>query len=241
MTRNPPWKREELILTLQLYLNSRDEGLMTGRASDIADLVVELNLLNDLIHDKPCERVTKSVSSKISNLVHLDSNNPSNGFENGGKLDKVIWEEFSQNREALDREAALIRELIHVQFSEKKVPFLYDESFAEGSVKSKIHLVRERNTKLVYEVKKVALERGELSCEVCGVDFYQVYGELGKGYIECHHKIPLSTYKPNQKTKKEDLALVCANCHRMLHRDMETISIEKLKEIVSKNLVDKGN
>ncbi|WP_371514390.1 HNH endonuclease [Arenibacter sp. NBRC 103722] len=76
---------------------------------------------------------------------------------------------------------------------------------------------------------------GKLDCEVCGFDFYLKYGELGKGFIECHHKTPLSELEPNTETKLSDLALVCSNCHRMLHKEISTLSISTLKEILNSN------
>ena len=42
---------------------------------------------------------------------------------------------------------------------------------------------------------------------------------IGENYIECHHDIPLHKLKPNTLTTIDDLRLVCANCHRMLHRN----------------------
>ena len=56
------------------------------------------------------------------------------------------------------------------------------------------------------------------------------YGDIGEGFIECHHLLPLSQIRPNQVTKLSDLATVCANCHRMLHRGGYALSLEKLRE-----------
>ncbi|NRA52977.1 MAG: HNH endonuclease [Gammaproteobacteria bacterium] len=69
-----------------------------------------------------------------------------------------------------------------------------------------------------------------LACEVCDFNFTKTYGIRGKDYIECHHKNPLSDTKVGEKTKTEDLALLCANCHRVIHRYKPWISVEKLKE-----------
>ena len=75
-------------------------------------------------------------------------------------------------------------------------------------------------------------ETGELSCEVCDFDFYKKYGKLGLGFIEAHHKVPVSQLAGDKKTKISDLALVCSNCHRMLHRQRETKSISELKKLI---------
>ncbi|UZW66371.1 hypothetical protein OC195_21405 [Priestia flexa] len=36
----------------------------------------------------------------------------------------------------------------------------------------------------------------------------------------------------NHETKVEDIALVCANCHRMLHRQRPWLSISELKQLL---------
>jgi 5-methylcytosine-specific restriction protein A len=42
---------------------------------------------------------------------------------------------------------------------------------------------------------------GQLACEVCAIDFKDAYGDLGVGYIECHHTVTLSMLREGQSTK----------------------------------------
>lgn len=108
-----------------------------------------------------------------------------------------------------------------------------DEGFPEGKVKLKQHLVRERNPLVIKLAKERFLQQhGKLFCEVCEFDFQQYYGELGHGYIEGHHTKPVSEMDDNQETKVEDIALVCANCHRMLHRKRPWLSTSELKQLL---------
>ena len=101
----------------------------------------------------------------------------------------------------------------------------------EGSLKYREHLIRERNRSLILRKKKLATS---LSCEVCGFDFKEKYGELGEDYCEVHHKIPLSSLEKSTKTKLKDLAIVCSNCHRMLHRRRdEFLTIDKLRRLLN--------
>lgn len=61
---------------------------------------------------------------------------------------------------------------------------------------------------------------GKLICEVphCGFDFAKQYGTLGEGYAQVHHLLPLSkSPKDGREIKLKDLAIVCANCHVMIH------------------------
>jgi len=95
----------------------------------------------------------------------------------------------------------------------------------EGAATLRTHLRRERSRSLVDRFKR---ELTSFACAVCNFDFAETYGVLGNGFVEAHHKIPVAMLKPGAKTKLEDLAAVCANCHRMLHR-AGGLSIDDLK------------
>ena len=68
-------------------------------------------------------------------------------------------------------------------------------------------------------------------CEVCELDFSEKYGEIGKGYIEAHHLTPLHTLKGKKVSlnPETDFAVLCANCHRMIHRSEFVDDVEKFK------------
>lgn len=99
----------------------------------------------------------------------------------------------------------------------------------EWRAKLRIHLRRERSRSLVDTFKE-GLTR--LACTVCDFDFEATYGQLGIGFIEAHHIVPVSELKDGQVTRISDLAPLCANCHRMIHRD-PSLSIAGLRDIVS--------
>jgi 5-methylcytosine-specific restriction endonuclease McrA len=75
------------------------------------------------------------------------------------------------------------------------------------------HLQRDRSRFLANKCKI----RDNYKCRVCGHLFEKVYGQLGVGFAEAHHLVPLSQLRDNVKTRLSDLVTVCANCHRMLH------------------------
>lgn len=92
---------------------------------------------------------------------------------------------------------------------------------------------RERNSTIAKKAKENRLDKtGKLICEVCDFDFADKYGELGLGFIEAHHTIPLATLDGKTKTKMSDFAMVCSNCHRMLHRQKDVISIDALRKLI---------
>jgi hypothetical protein len=90
---------------------------------------------------------------------------------------------------------------------------------AEGRPLLRRHLVAERNRALI-EAKRAATlnEYGRLACEACGFDFLAAYGERGRGFCEVHHTIPFAIRAGERVTKLADLAILCSNCHRMMHR-----------------------
>ncbi|MFE3960269.1 HNH endonuclease [Nocardia sp. NPDC059091] len=47
---------------------------------------------------------------------------------------------------------------------------------------------------------------------MCGFDFEATYGIGGKGYVECHHVVPLHI-SGETRNSTADLILLCANCH----------------------------
>lgn len=95
------------------------------------------------------------------------------------------------------------------------------------------HLIRERNRALIERKKRAVLEsEGRLACEVCGFDFRECYGSLGDGFCEVHHRLALSDTSAEVRTTLDDLAVVCANCHRMIHRGGETRELSAVRSMV---------
>lgn len=89
-------------------------------------------------------------------------------------------------------------------------------SAQEGKAALRIHLRRERSKSLVKAFKATLADP---SCEACGMKFSDVYGDLGAGYIEAHHKVPIASLEDGGETKVSDLAALCANCHRVIHKN----------------------
>jgi 5-methylcytosine-specific restriction enzyme A len=72
-----------------------------------------------------------------------------------------------------------------------------------------------------------------LRCKACGFDFSAFYGDLGEGYIEVHHRIPVSKMGASYVIDPgADLVPVCSNCHSMLHRLDPPVAVEKLSQVI---------
>jgi 5-methylcytosine-specific restriction protein A len=72
-----------------------------------------------------------------------------------------------------------------------------------------------------------------LACEVpgCGFDFAERYGKDGEGYSECHHTTPLFELR-ERATRLDEVALVCANCHRIPHRRRPWLKVNQLATLL---------
>lgn len=78
-----------------------------------------------------------------------------------------------------------------------------------------------------------AIKAHGYKCQVCGFDYEEIYGELGRNYIEVHHINPLSEQNGEQVVDPvTEMACLCANCHRMIHRKRNhVLTIEELREV----------
>jgi hypothetical protein len=112
-------------------------------------------------------------------------------------------------------------------------------TYSEGSKQRKTHrdLEKTRRNQLLVRHKKrhVLSTTKKLVCEVCRFDFHRVYGGLGRGFAHAHHTHFLSDGDGERQSTLDDLVIVCANCHAMLHRREKGSStlptVEKLRAI----------
>ncbi|MBS0173270.1 MAG: HNH endonuclease [Nitrospira sp.] len=73
-------------------------------------------------------------------------------------------------------------------------------------------------------------------CSICGFDFGVVYGPLAHGYIEVHHRTPVSGMGGSYRIDPvNDLIPLCANCHAAVHRLDPPMDPETLREMLVSN------
>jgi 5-methylcytosine-specific restriction enzyme A len=154
------------------------------------------------------------------------------GLSRGGKAEEDVWNEFAGDPQRCREVAETIRQVLaSAQEGETVVEPAGDEieEAEEGRVITAMHRRYERNPELVQARKRHALFKlGKLACEACGFNFEERYGERGEGFTECHHAKPVHALKPGDKTKAEDLHLLCSNCHRMVHAKRPWLTMEQL-------------
>jgi predicted HNH restriction endonuclease len=94
----------------------------------------------------------------------------------------------------------------------------------EGRLFKREALFRTRNAALIRAKK----QDSDYRCEKCGFSFYDTYGEIGKEFIIAHHVEPISSRRKPRKTTFDEIALLCANCHAMIHRKSPAVGIQDL-------------
>jgi 5-methylcytosine-specific restriction protein A len=111
---------------------------------------------------------------------------------------------------------------VAIKHPSERIPDLDDDlpvSGKEGRKQWVSHLRRERNRKIVTAKKRrVLADTGRLCCEVCDFDFETQFGPQLSGFWEVHHVVPLAEAGVMRDTDLSDRAVLCANCHRAIHR-----------------------
>ena len=106
----------------------------------------------------------------------------------------------------------------------------------EGQRRLVLGVQRERNRTLRRMKKDQA---ASLDCEVCGFSFGRAYGATFQDYCEVHHLLPLSAVESVTETRMEDLAILCANCHRVAHLRNPPYTLDQIRHMLGQE--DKGS
>jgi 5-methylcytosine-specific restriction enzyme A len=225
--RNPVWSYDELILALDLYVRF---GLLDDHHPEVIALSDALRRLpvHTVAPDAVAFRNANAVAMKLANFARLDPAYVGAGLPRGGKRDAEIWDRFSGDVAHLSILADALRAGAAVPDRFPSLPEEGEDEVQEGRLLYRYHCRRERSPALVKKKKAhVVAKTGRLACEVCGFDFETRYGAIGAGFIECHHRIPLAQAGVTT-TQLTDLAVVCSNCHQMLHRQKPWGFVEDL-------------
>jgi len=141
-----------------------------------------------------------------------------NGWEEGRFW---VWQLKTNLKEALEE-----TNLTGVSQYSDEIPTEYLDKLSEGAKRTIVVNSYERNRQAIELCKK----HFGTNCSICGFDFELEYGEIGKGYIHVHHLTPVSEIgKEYEIDPIKDLRPVCPNCHSMLHRNRNTLTIDELK------------
>lgn len=83
-------------------------------------------------------------------------------------------------------------------------------------------------------VAQRAKQLGDYTCQVCQREFLKELGKMGKSCVDAHHLTPFSELDshPRKLDPRKDFAIVCANCHRLLHSRTPPLSPTRLRQIL---------
>jgi 5-methylcytosine-specific restriction protein A len=105
----------------------------------------------------------------------------------------------------------------------------------EGKKRLVAHFKRERRADLTLAKRnEIRAKHGWLICEACACAEKDFPDSIGEACFEVHHKAPLSGVADETETCLADLAMLCANCHRMIHRSEPMPTVEAFKRVLVK-------
>lgn len=230
---NPKWTQEEVILALDLYFDcdGRIPSATDARVRALSEVLREFPN-HSLAARKESFRNPDGVAFKLQNIRQVATGK---GLGNVSQTDRKVWEEFGSDPHKVKSLAALIKAGIQVLHEVREESSEY-EVFAEGRVVTETHLRRERSPQL--RVKLIEKQRAEarLRCEICRRHSEGVSPALAEAIFEAHHIVPLAAGS-TRGTKLSDMALLCACCHRLVHRAIalsgEWLTLEDAKRFIN--------
>lgn len=233
---NPDWTWDETLLALDL-LYRHGARAIDRHHSDVRNLSDALRAaeIYPKYGRKDNFRNPDGVALKLQNL--LSAIDPTRGLS-ASKRDKEVVEEFPLSRklELADLAFEILREL-SIEPKPDEVP--EDETFIEGQVITASH--RRRDARL----RRRLLDKcgdGDLECEICKFTPPSLPRVLRESFFEAHHIIPLAEVAGRTSTKVRDMVLMCAGCHRFVHKLISEkkrwVSVQEAQSVLRMTVVD---
>lgn len=234
--KHPGITTSELIQELRSIFNpsGEDAEILQGRNDDKFSQIVR-NLVSHHTLDQRLRYTLLDTTERSSARHTLTKEGATYLKDNISALESLLSNDF--NYETTLEGIGVINTS---QASGEKI-IVYDENIliTEGKKKTITSQVYERSRLLRDKAIEYYSQDGKIICQACGFDFYETYGEIGKGFIEIHHQKPIYQYEGTDITKfvndaVKDLSPLCSNCHRMIHRKRgQTLSVQELKDIIA--------
>jgi 5-methylcytosine-specific restriction protein A len=213
---NPDWTKDETILALDVYLQA-------GKALQASDeRVIELSSILNVFpwpeHIKRNDRF-RNPDGVAFKLINLESVKTGRGLKNNSRLDRQVWADLSDKPHEVHALATQIRSALHAEREALDQPYIEtDVEFFEGRLLTEVHRRRERHPGIRRGLIMKRRKKGQLCCEICA----WTYGLPGSVYeeaaFEAHHLRPLGMQSRAGNTSLSEMALLCATCHRLVHR-----------------------
>ena len=147
---------------------------------------------------------------------------------------KEIWDEFVEDAELVHE----LAEQIKAEIKLDPVPNAPEtersevQPVLEGKRRLRIHYSRERSSQRKHKLQYFQKTHGQIFCEACGENGKCYEFDKKESIFEVHHILPLAMAEDQVITKLDDLAVVCANCHRAIHSLSPLPTIKQFKTLV---------
>jgi 5-methylcytosine-specific restriction enzyme A len=232
--RAPDWEWEEIVLVCDLVERNGWRQLVEGspQVAELSEMLRNMSIHpSDVRGDK-----FRNANGVVRKSADIATAHPgyAGRVTNGGQTTKDVIGRFIAEPDVMHALAESIRSSVS-DGEPIGLPFDLgsgDESVVEGRYLLRLHAYRERNQGLRRKkINSVLAKGGVLACEVCEFDFAGYYGDRGHGFIECHHVEPLHVGGEAPRTVR-DLALLCSNCHRMIHTRPPWPTPDQLRAII---------
>lgn len=213
--RNPIWGRDETILALNLLFQCG------GKVPDKKDdrvIALSKMLRQNPTHAQFSERENfRSPSAVVLKLGNLQQEADGKGMPNNSEVDKAIWKEFGTKPAVVNSLASRIALAMQTKLEKLEIDNNEDVEFDEGRTYTRVHIARERNPNLRRKVLQDRKNNGKLRCEICEAAYEHLAEDIQSAAFEAHHIIPLAI-SGARTVQVKDMALLCATCHRLIHR-----------------------
>jgi 5-methylcytosine-specific restriction protein A len=219
---NPDWSREETILALALVQQHwpKIPGKRSPEVKALSDLIRRLPI-HAGVHKNEKFRNPDGVYLKLQNLASLHPEKADRKGLRTSHTDRAVWDELGADPRRTRLLADQIAKGIDVIESDPIDAIEDDDDFeaVEGAMLTRVHRRRERERGFRSRVvRRIEKAYGVVRCEACEA-VAMLAGPIGVSMFEVHHLAPLSN-AATTVTRLEDLALLCANCHRLIHAAM---------------------
>lgn len=226
---NPDWTWDEEVLAFDLYLRVE---MVNDEHTDVVQLSQYLRSLP--LHPVGARassfRNPNGVARKLADIGTRDPRYPDRKQTSGSRLDREIWARFGEDLSTVPLLAQQIRDATPPSSAAPTEEEEVEGIEGRSRIVFRRHLSVERDRSLVLRKKRaVRKSAGRLACEVCGYDFQEAFGPIGQDVADVHHLHPISLGA--RATKLSDLAILCANCHRIAHKIEPLPSIAELRAL----------
>lgn len=251
VTGNADWQWDELVLACDVLHTVGWQRTVRSHGYEALELSRFLRLQEPELALSPNFRSPASVQRKLEDLrtVHPSySGKPTRG----GRATRQVVEAFIAEPDRMH----LVARKLKAEGSLARADGEEDDpgtnlvsqaemqqyvSAVEGRITERLVRVRERNPKLRRaKIEWSRREYGSIGCQACSFDFERVYGAHGTDYIHVHHVVPLH-FSGEVESALDDLILLCANCHAMIHRRSPWLTPSQLKALVDDREVTPTN